>query len=338
MRVHHSRTSSDQRSSAPQSEPTNQQAPAVTARHVNLHYGQLQALEQINLHIPAGQIVAILGPNGAGKSSLINLMLGLIKPTHGKVEVLGGKAGDLPIKRRLGIMLQQAELADNLRVEEIIQLFRQYYPNPLSLKELLTIAGLNALHKRYYQQLSGGEKRRVQFALAMAGNPELIFLDEPTTGLDPEARQLLWQQIRSSASQGRTVILTTHYIEEADQLAERIIVMRSGQIIADDTPSAIKSRIQQRTIRCQTQLTPDHSFIKSMATNPNVQQLAISTHRNAYQLSFLSNCTESIVRELLKHDANLSELEIQNVNLEQAFLALTKQGTQVQTGAHHAKH
>lgn len=299
----------------------------VNISSLDLNYKTQKAIDQLSLTLPKGEILAILGPNGAGKTSLINIMLGLKKPSAGQIQVFGQTPGHLSVKQKTGVMLQHAELADNLRVREIIQSFRAYYPEPLSLESLLRSAGLQHKKDHYYGKLSGGEKRRVQFAIALAGNPKLIFLDEPTTGLDPEARQSFWETIRTSAKNGQSVILTTHYIEEADQLADRVIVLQQGKIIADATPSAIKSLVKHRQLKCITSLNHEHPFIQKLINNSQVKDFSHTAYSSHYKLTLLSSDIERITHELLTLDSEVSELEIQSANLEQAFLAITQAAT-----------
>lgn len=302
--------------------------PAIEVSDVDLSYGKVQVLKQLQLSVPQGQIIAILGPNGAGKTSLINVLLGLTKASAGQAQVLGHAPGSMEAKLRLGVVLQHAELAENLSVAELIQLFRQYYPAPLALEDLLQRAGLKHLRDRRYSKLSGGEKRRVQFALALSGDPELLFLDEPTTGLDIQSRQQLWAQIQDCADQGRTVVLTTHYLEEADQLAHRIVVMNQGQTIADGPPQAIKNHIELKHIHCTTQLPEQHPVLQTLAQHAQVASLhhELVPHKQStarYQLRIETQQAETVIRQLLIADDQLSDLEISWAGLEQAFLALT---------------
>jgi len=207
---------------------------------VTKNYGLLCALSSIDLSLESAKIVALLGPNGAGKTTAVKLLLGLLKPSNGEVSVFGAHPEEPKTRERMGAMLQSASVPDMLRVREHIDLFSSYYPRPLNLADTLTRAGLERLENRYYRDLSGGEQRRLMFALAICGDPDLLFLDEPTTGLDIESRRGMWAQIRTLRSAGKTVLLTTHYLEEADQLADRIVVLKRGKVAADGTPYQIK--------------------------------------------------------------------------------------------------
>lgn len=203
---------------------------------VSKNYGNVRALADFNFEVRAGELVALLGPNGAGKTTAIRLLLGLAKPNAGRMTVFGGDPASVETHVRVGAMMQVGRVPETLRVREHVDLFSSYYPNPLPISETLAIAGLEELKDRKFGLLSGGQKQRVLFALAICGNPDLLFLDEPTVGLDVEARHLLWDEIRSLLRSGKTVVLTTHYLEEADALADRIVVINKGRIIAEGTP------------------------------------------------------------------------------------------------------
>ena len=204
-------------------------------------YGKTTALDQLTLNLYPGEVVALLGPNGAGKTTAVRLLLGLIAPTSGSVRVMGRDPRDASARTGIGAMLQVTRVPETLKVREHIDWFRSYYPNPLPAEEIVRIAKLDGLENKFYGKLSGGQKQRVLFGLALAGNPDLIFLDEPTVGMDIESRRGLWDQIRWLAAQGKTVLLTTHYLEEADALASRVVVIDKGKVIAEGTPAQIKS-------------------------------------------------------------------------------------------------
>jgi ABC-2 type transport system ATP-binding protein len=218
----------------------NKPTEVASLKGVTKNYGLHCALSSLDLSMEGGKVLALLGPNGAGKTTAVKLMLGLLKPSNGEVMVLGGDPRNTDVRERMGAMLQAASVPETLRVSEHIDLFSSYYPKPLKMDDVLERAGLGKLRKRFYSDLSGGEQRRLMFALAICGDPDLLFLDEPTTGLDISARRGMWAQIRALKAAGKTVLLTTHYLEEADQLADRIVVLKSGKIAADGTPEEIK--------------------------------------------------------------------------------------------------
>src|SRR5438067_4375003 len=217
---------------------------------VNKSYGKVRALADFNFDVRAGELVALLGPNGAGKTTAIRLLLGLAKPNSGRLTVFNGDPGSVETHVRVGAMMQVGRVPETLRVREHVDLFSSYYPNPLPISETLAIAGLEQLKDRKFGLLSGGQKQRVLFALAVCGNPHLLFLDKPTLRLDVEARHLLWDEIRRLLRRGKTVVLTTHYLEEADALADRIVVINKGSVIAEGTPAEIKSLTAGKKIRC----------------------------------------------------------------------------------------
>ncbi|HEY5780253.1 MAG TPA: ABC transporter ATP-binding protein, partial [Lysobacter sp.] len=208
---------------------------AVLARldRVRKSYGKVEALAGVDLKVRGGQMLALLGPNGAGKSTAIGLLLGLERADAGAVSLFGQPPHALQARRRIGVMLQSAGIPETLKVSELLELTRSYYPQPRSVADCVALAGLDGLLGRRYGRLSGGQQRRVQFALALCGRPDLLFLDEPSTGLDIEARQTLWRAIRELVAQGCGVLLTTHYLEEAEALADRVAVLNRGRVIAE---------------------------------------------------------------------------------------------------------
>ena len=290
-------------------------APLARLRGVRHHYGKTLALDGLDLALPAGQVLALLGPNGAGKSTAISLLLGLQRADAGTAELFGLPPQALEARRRAGVMLQAAAVPDTLKVRELIDLTRSYYPQPRSVADLVALAGLDGLMARRYGQLSGGQQRRVQFALAVCGRPELLFLDEPTTGLDIDARQTLWKAIRELRSQGCAVLLTTHYLEEAEALADRVVVVNHGRVVAEGTVAQIRAHVAQRRIRCTSALP-----VALVQGWPGVQL----AQRDGARLEIVAESAESVVRRLLAEDAALSDLEVQRAGLADAFLALTR--------------
>ena len=283
---------------------------------VSKNYGSVRALTDFNFEVREGELVALLGPNGAGKTTAIRLLLGLAKPNAGRLSVFGGDPASVDTHVRVGAMMQVGRVPETLRVWEHVDLFSSYYPNPLPISETLAIAGLEDLKNRKFGLLSGGQKQRVLFALAICGNPDLLFLDEPTVGLDVEARHLLWDEIRSLLRRGKTVVLTTHYLEEADALADRIVVINKGRIIAEGTPAEIKSQTAGKKIRCVTELPLD--VIRKMAGVVDAQ-----TDREAVVIQ--TSQPENVLRQLLQLDLEVSGIEVSSAGLDEAFLALTRE-------------
>lgn len=282
---------------------------------VNKSYGNIRALTGVDFKVHAGEVVALLGPNGAGKTTAVKLLLGLLQPNAGRARVFGGDPTNPENRMRTGAMLQVGRVPETLRVREHIDLFSSYYENPLPLAEVLAAAGLEKLSDRKFGDLSGGQKQRVLFALAICGNPDLLFLDEPTVGLDVEARRMLWDEIRRLVGRGKTVLLTTHYLQEADALADRVAVINKGEIIAEGTPATIKAQTAGKRIRCITNL--ELGVLRQIpgVTEVNRDREAVEIHTGA---------AEPVVRELLARDATLSGLEVTSAGLEEAFLALTQ--------------
>ena len=278
-------------------------------------YGATTALDGLNLSLHAGEVVALLGPNGAGKSTAVRLMLGLASPTSGTVRIFGADPRDAASRTRVGAMLQVARVTDTIKVREHIDLFRSYYPKPLPVAEIVRIAQLEGIENKFFGDLSGGQKQRLLFALAVCGNPDLVFLDEPTVGMDIEARRGLWQQIRSLKQHGKTVLLTTHYLEEADALADRVIVINKGHVVSEGTPAEIKNFSGGRKIKCSTSLTTDYLEALSGVTH---------VERSSEFVTVTASNAEEVVRIMLLNDESLSGLEIASPALEDAFLELTK--------------
>jgi ABC-2 type transport system ATP-binding protein len=286
---------------------------------VNKSYGDIRALRGVNFSVRAGEVVALLGPNGAGKTTAVKLLLGLLQPNSGIARVFGGDPTNPENRMRTGAMLQVGRVPETLRVREHIDLFSSYYPTPMPLAEVLAAAGLEKVADRKFGDLSGGQRQRVLFALAICGDPDLLFLDEPTVGLDVEARRMLWDEIRRMVARGKTVLLTTHYLQEADALADRVAVINQGEIIAQGTPSEIKAETAGKRIRCITSLN-----LSVLRQIPGVTE--VKEDREAVEIHTTE--VEPVVRELLARDPKLSDLEITSAGLEEAFLALTQDNGQ----------
>ena len=299
--------------------PLSQTRPIARLHAVTKKYGPITALDNFSLTLNAGEVVALLGPNGAGKTTAVRLLLGLISPNSGSARVLGRDPRDSDARTRIGAMLQVSRVPEMLRVREHIDLFRSYYPQPLPMADVIRAAKLEGIEEQMFGKLSGGQKQRALFALALCGNPDLIFLDEPTAGMDIESRRALWDQVRALSAAGKTVLLTTHYLEEADMLASRVVVINKGKVVCEGTPAEIKHRVSGRRIRCITQL--DRDFLRTLPTVSDVQQ-----DREA--IVVFAEHPESVVRTMLQRDETLHGLEIAAAALEDAFLALTTDSAQ----------
>jgi ABC-2 type transport system ATP-binding protein len=291
-------------------------------RGVRKAYGKVQALDGLDLEIAAGEVLAVLGPNGAGKSTAIGLLLGLVRADAGEVALFGQSPQQLDARRRIGVMLQSAAIPDTLQVRELLELTRSYYAAPRSLADCVAMAGLDGLLRRRYGRLSGGQQRRVQFSLAICGRPQLLFLDEPTTGLDIDARQTLWRAIRELVAQGCGVLLTTHYLEEAEALADRVVVVDGGRVLAQGSVQAIRAHVVQRRIRCICGLDVD-----AIARWPQVR----SARQVDARIEIVVDTAEAVVRRLLAEDPALLDLEVERAGLADALVALTRDATATAT-------
>jgi len=289
--------------------------PAVELTGASKRYGDVLAVDNVTLAINAGELVAMLGPNGAGKTTSIHLMLGLRNPTAGKARLFGLDPKDLKARSRIGVMLQESGVPGMLRVEELVRLFCSYYPRPLPVVQAIAMAGLEEKATTLVKDLSGGQHQRLYLALALCGDPEVLFLDEPTVGMDVEGRRRFLQEIGDLGARGRTIVLTTHYLEEADQLAQRVIVIDRGHVIADSSPAQIKARVAGKRITFTTTQPADENMLAGLRLNS--QQ--VDNHR----VVLLTNEPEAVLRELFRRGVEMRDLEVSGADLEEAFVAMT---------------
>jgi len=278
------------------------------------HYGKVQALRGVDLELRGGELLALLGPNGAGKTTAIALLLGLMRPDRGSVSLFGRDPQDIVARRNIGVMLQDASLPPTLKVGELLELTASYYPQPRAVAESAGMAGVADLLQRRYATLSGGQQRRVQFALALCGNPRLLFLDEPTVGMDIEARQKLWAAIRRLVADGCGVVLTTHYLEEAEALADRVCVMAHGRVISEGSVDALRARVAMKRVRCSSALD-----VATVGAWPEV----VEARMDGGRLWMSTRQAEALLRRLLAADAAVADLEVQAADLAEAFTELT---------------
>jgi ABC-2 type transport system ATP-binding protein len=291
--------------------------PVIARWHeASKHYGDVLALDQLSLEIHAGEVLAVLGPNGAGKSTALSLLIGLIRASSGRTELFGLDPTAPAARRNLGVMLQSGDPPDTLTVAEHVRLFSGYYPQARALAETLELAQLAELANRRYGTLSGGQKRRVQFALAICGRPQLLLVDEPTTGLDVDARRGFWQVLRGLVAQGTAVVLTTHYLEEADALADRVALIQHGKLVALDTPLAIKSRVGGQSLRFRSTLTDN--LLRQL---PGV----LSVRRDGAHHEMRATEVERLLPLLLAADPQLRDLTVSAQSLENAVVDLIKE-------------
>jgi ABC-type multidrug transport system ATPase subunit len=288
----------------------------ATLSNVFKRYGKTTALDGLSLDVRKGELLAVLGPNGAGKSTAISLLLGLQEPDEGSVHLFGLPPAHLEGRQHVGVMMQEVGLAPEMRVRELIDLTTTYYPAPLTVQETLVLTHTTSLADRFYGKLSAGQKRQVQFALAVCGRPALLFLDEPTVGLDVQAREMLWTTLRTLIAQGSSIVLTTHYLEEAEALAHRVAVLARGRLIAAGSVDEMRALVARRRIRCRTKLRPD-----DVQEWPGV----ITASRADGYLQIVSVDADAVVRRLLGADGEACDLEVQRAGLAEAFTELTQE-------------
>ena len=289
--------------------PASDTAVAVRLDDIHKTYGAIPALAGLNVTLAAGEIHAFLGSNGAGKTTAIGIMTGLRRADSGSVEVLGGNPQDVAVRRRIGLTPQESGFPNNLRVSEIIRLVRAHYATPLSDADLFARFPLQAVWRRQAGGLSGGQKRILAVALAFVGNPDLVFLDEPTTGLDVASRQALWQAVLLYRKAGGTAVLTTHYLEEAEALATRIVVMFKGREVAEGTLDDIRAQVGQSRITYRGEAREGLSGVTRI-------------ERIGAEVSILAHDADAVVRALVTCGVAFSELQVRPASLEEAFVAI----------------
>ncbi len=276
---------------------------------------RVRAVRGIDLDIERGSTVALLGPNGAGKSTTIDMLLGLARPDSGSVRVFG-EAPQIAVESgRVGAMLQVGQLIDGARVRELVAMVASLYPSPLGVDETLALCELEDIADRRIDRLSGGQAQRVRFAVALVGCPELLVLDEPTAAMDVESRRVFWRSMQRFTERGTTVLFATHYLEEADEFADRVVLVAHGRIVADGTPAQIKAQVAQRTLRA-TVPDADESKLRALSGVTEVQMVGdVATMR----------CSDSdaAIRALLAAHPGARDIEIHAAALDDAFVQLT---------------
>jgi ABC-2 type transport system ATP-binding protein len=281
-------------------------------------FGDVIAVDDVSLAVRRGEMVALLGPNGAGKSTLLEMVLGLRRPDRGAIRVLGTSTAKATAGGRVGAMLQEGGLPPGTRVAELVDLVRRMYPRPLALAEALRLAGLEPLAERRVERLSGGEQQRVRLALALAGRPELLVLDEPTAAMDVAARRSFWSAARLYVAGGRSLVFATHRLEEADDVADRVIVMAGGRVVADGEPAEIKARAGgSSTVRFAADGVP----LEILERLPAVERAETAHGR----VSLRTRDPDRTVRALMDAVPAAQGLEVTGTELEEAFVALTKE-------------
>jgi ABC-2 type transport system ATP-binding protein len=283
---------------------------------VHKHYARTVALDGLDLSVRRGEVLALLGPNGAGKSTAISLLLGLQTPTQGTVRLFGQSPALLRARRRVGVMMQEVTLPAMLKVRELIELVSSYYTDPMPLDRVIGLTGIAPIAARHYGKLSGGLKRQAQFAMAVCGQPQLLFLDEPTVGLDIDARSAMWKTVRELTARGCSVVLTTHYLEEAEALASRVAVLAKGRLVALGSVREILALVARKRISCVTQLAPSE-----IAAWDGVQSVELE----AGHLHIITTAADALLRRLLISDQSVHDIEVRRAGLAEAFTQLTQE-------------
>jgi ABC-2 type transport system ATP-binding protein len=278
---------------------------------VSRSYGTVKALDDVTVRVAAGELVGLLGPNGAGKSTLISLLTGVRRPDAGRVALCGGDPRDPRSRRALGVTPQETGLPATLRVREVVDFVGRHFPDPVPTGDLLDRFDLGDLAKRQTGGLSGGQKRRLAVALAFVGRPRIVVLDEPTTGLDVRARRALWDAVRSFHADGGTVLLSSHYLEEIEALARRVVVLGGGRVLSDDTVQATRDIVGVRRVSVTAGALPD--------TLPGL----VSTDHADGRTHLFTTDADGLVRALVRDEVTFADLEVRPTSLEEAFLAIT---------------
>jgi ABC-2 type transport system ATP-binding protein len=293
------------------------QNPLASLNAAVKRYGSVTALDGFDLTVNRGQLLALLGPNGAGKSTAISILLGLQRPDAGSATLFGEDPQSLEARRRVGIMMQEVQLSPVMRSRELIEQITNYYPSPYETGAVISRLKIEDLAERRYKDLSGGQKRQVQFAMAICGRPELLFLDEPTVGLDVNARAALWRVVRELVHEGASIVLTTHYIEEAEALADRVAVMAHGKLVAGGTVDEIRSHVSRKSVTFKSTLPVEQvrAWPEVLEFDPNGGCMRIVTHD-----------AETVLRRVLGADPDVRDVEVRRAGLAEAFAEITSQG------------
>jgi ABC-2 type transport system ATP-binding protein len=289
--------------------------PVVSFVNVSKHYGNLKAVEGLNLDLRAGETVALLGPNGAGKSTSLDMLLALRKPTSGQIKMFGSDPYHAVKSGRVGAMLQSGGLMPEVTVRELVTLVTKLHPKPEPVEVTLKRAGIAQFADQRVDRLSGGQTQRVRFALAICGQAELIVLDEPTAAMDVETRRVFWSSMRDEVAQGRTLLFATHYLEEADQAADRILVINRGRLLADGTPAEIKARAGAKRLSFRLD-NVDEQFLLGLPALVNLE-----VRHDFVQIQ--SSDSDATLYAILDAGYRPHELEVASLGLEQAFIAIT---------------
>ena len=288
---------------------------AVVLDAVSRSFGPVLAVDSLSLAVERGQTLALLGPNGAGKTTTISMLLGLMPPDFGSIRVLGAQPGVAAARGLVGAMLQDGGMMPGVQVVELLSMARRLYAAPLALDEVVEVAQLRGIERRRVDRLSGGQAQRLRLAMALVGDPRLLVLDEPTAAMDVETRRGFWQAMKGFTERGRTILFSTHYLDEADVAADRVVMMARGRVVADGTPSAIKDSVGLRVIRCAI----GASGAAGLDALPGVVSVTVRGDR----VELRCRDTDIALRALLAARPDAHAIEVSGVALEDAFIAIT---------------
>lgn len=305
------------------------QSPVIEISEVTKVYGSRKAVDGVSLEVMPGEIFGVLGPNGAGKTTLLEMTVGLRIPSSGSIRVLGLD----PVRERsklvhhIGVQPQEASLFQNLRVLEILRLFASFHAQPLPPETVLEMVGLQEKQHDLVKRLSGGQRQRLLIGVALVSNPRVLFLDEPTGSLDPHARRQLWEVILRQRAEGRTIVLTTHYMEEAETLCDRVAILHRGRVLAVDTPqNLITTHFPEKVVVCEVPQPVEPARLKAL---PGALDVSVVPRGTGYQVRVRTTQPDQILKELF--DGNLltrpSDLRVEQATLEDVFLRLTGEGS-----------
>jgi ABC-2 type transport system ATP-binding protein len=298
-------------------------APAIRCRALHKRYGETVAVKSLDLEIRRGECFGLLGPNGAGKTTTVEILEGLTVPDGGEVEILGLRWGqdDQALRSRLGIQLQETELPDRMTVEETVRLFRSFYPGGRSVEELVALVALGEKRRAQVRNLSGGQKQRLSLACALAGAPDVLFLDEPTTGLDPQSRRQLWDLVQAFRSGGGTILLTTHFMDEAERLCDRLAIMDHGEILVQGTPRELIASLGGEHVvefAATAPLAPEE-----LLRLPEVTEVAARDGAQRLTTREPHRTVPALLESIRTHGLELTALNTHHVTLDDVFLAQT---------------
>jgi ABC-2 type transport system ATP-binding protein len=282
--------------------------------NVHKRYGRIAALDGFDLSVSRGELLALLGPNGAGKSTAISILLGLQTADEGTASLFDHPPQLIDGRRRIGVMMQEVTLPGVMTCRELLEQVAGYYPTPYDVDSVIQRLSLQPIAERRYEKLSGGQKRQVQFGLALVGRPELLFLDEPTVGLDVQAREALWRVIRELLHEGCSIVLTTHYLEEAEALADRVVVMARGRLVTSGSVDQIRANVTRKQVSLVSSLSPD-----AVRQWPEV----LSLHMERDRMQITTRSAEPLLQRLFRDDPSLSDIEVRRAGLAEAFTELT---------------